>query len=97
MKKRTGRAEFLSLPLRGKAIVLWRLFRDPRVPLPPKLLPPLVLAYLAMPVDLIPDFIPVLGQLDDILIVALGAGLFIRLCPEGVVMEHVQRWRDARG
>ena len=85
--------EYLSLPSRGKVAVLWRLCRDNRVPLPAKFLPPLVIVYLVTPVDIVPDFIPVLGQLDDLVVILLGLGLFFRLCPREVVREQVQRWR----
>ncbi|MBI4233146.1 MAG: DUF1232 domain-containing protein [Chloroflexi bacterium] len=90
--------EYLSLPWRGKVVVPWRLFRDRRVPLVAKLILPAIALYLMMPVDIIPDFIPVLGYLDDLLVVVLGLGLFLRLCPPGIVLEHIQRWRgETRG
>lgn len=62
--------------------------RDPRVPWYAKLLAGAVVAYLASPIDLIPDFIPVLGYLDDLLIVPLGLLCVIRLIPEDVMAEH---------
>jgi uncharacterized membrane protein YkvA (DUF1232 family) len=58
--------------LRGEAALLRRALRDPRVPRRHKLLLGLALAYLAMPFDLIPDFIPGLGQLDDAVVLALA-------------------------
>ena len=53
-----------------------------------KLVPALA-GYLAVPLDIIPDFIPVLGQLDDLLIVAAGLWLLLRLIPLAVVEGHV--------
>ena len=47
-----------------------------------------MLGYLIFPVDLLPDFIPVLGQLDDLAILALGIKLFIELCPKDIVREY---------
>ncbi|MBI4395450.1 MAG: DUF1232 domain-containing protein [Elusimicrobia bacterium] len=44
-----------------------------------------------MPIDIIPDFIPVIGQLDDLLIVVIGLKLLARLCPPELVQEHKNR------
>jgi uncharacterized membrane protein YkvA (DUF1232 family) len=70
--------------------LFWRLLMDSRVGLMPKLLLLAVLAYVVMPVDLLPDFLPALGQLDDLLLVFLGLRGFVWLCPREVVREHVQ-------
>ncbi len=70
--------------------LFWRLLKDPRVGLGPKLLLSLIAAYVFMPADILPDLVPVLGQLDDILVVFLGLKGFIRLCPREIVAEHVQ-------
>jgi uncharacterized membrane protein YkvA (DUF1232 family) len=67
-----------------------RLVKDSRVDLRPKLVLAGVLAYLILPTDLIPDFLPVLGQVDDLVVIFLGLKLFIRLCPKDVVQEHVR-------
>ncbi len=68
--------------------LVWRLLLDPRVPLLPKMIIPLVVLYVVSPIDLIPDMIPIAGQLDDIGILFLGMRFFIELCPPDVVMEH---------
>jgi uncharacterized membrane protein YkvA (DUF1232 family) len=70
--------------------VFWRLLKDPRVPLWPKLLLILVLAYVVVPVDLLPDFLVALGQVDDLVVIFLGLKAFVGLCPQEVVREHVQ-------
>lgn len=62
-------------------IALWKLFKHPQTPRSAKLVAIAVLAYVLSPIDLIPDFIPVLGQLDDLLIVPLGIALVTRLTP----------------
>ncbi len=67
----------------------WGLTRDPRVPWMVRLLPVPLFMYLALPFDIIPDFIPVLGQLDDVLIVAAVAYLVLRLTPPEVLREHL--------
>lgn len=68
--------------------LLWRLVQDPRVSLFPKLIPVAALVYVASPIDLLPDFILGLGQLDDFGIIMLGIALFIELCPKEIVAEH---------
>jgi uncharacterized membrane protein YkvA (DUF1232 family) len=68
------------------------LFRDPRVSVLPSVIAVALVLYLAMPLDIIPDFIPVLGYLDDVLIVVIGAGLLLRSIPPKVLDEHVSRF-----
>jgi uncharacterized membrane protein YkvA (DUF1232 family) len=62
-------------------IALWKLARSRDTPRAARLVAWLVLAYALSPIDLIPDFIPVLGQLDDILLIPLGVALVARLVP----------------
>jgi membrane protein DedA with SNARE-associated domain/uncharacterized membrane protein YkvA (DUF1232 family) len=62
--------------------------RDPRMPWHAKALALLIAAYAVSPVDLIPDFIPVLGHLDDVILVPLGIWLLLRLIPSDVLEEH---------
>jgi uncharacterized membrane protein YkvA (DUF1232 family) len=64
-----------------------RLARDPRVPRARKLVLLALIGYLALPFDLVPDFIPVAGQLDDVLIVALVLRSFIRSGGEDLIRE----------
>ncbi|HEY0072238.1 MAG TPA: DUF1232 domain-containing protein, partial [Chloroflexia bacterium] len=66
-----------------------RLFNDPRVPGWVRYgIPLLAVLYLVMPLDILPDFIPVLGQLDDIGVIVLGMSLMAKLAPSYVVDEH---------
>jgi uncharacterized membrane protein YkvA (DUF1232 family) len=62
--------------------------RDPRTPWYARAAAILVAAYALSPIDLIPDFIPILGYLDDLLIVPLGILLVVRLIPADVLEEH---------
>jgi len=62
--------------------------RDPRVPWLAKVLAIAVAAYALSPIDLIPDFIPVFGYLDDLIIVPLGIWLVVRLIPEEIMVEY---------
>ena len=74
--------------LRQDATALYLARRDPRVPWYAKVLAGLVVAYALSPIDLIPDFIPVLGLLDDLVIVPFGLWLAFHLIPEGIVEEY---------
>lgn len=62
-------------------LALWKLFQHPETPRAVKWVAVAVLAYAVSPIDLIPDFIPVLGMLDDIVLVPLGIALVMRLTP----------------
>jgi uncharacterized membrane protein YkvA (DUF1232 family) len=62
--------------------------RDPRVPWYAKFAAGCVAAYALSPIDLIPDFIPVLGYLDDLIIVPLGVLVVVALIPPGIMAEH---------
>ena len=64
--------------MRDELRVLWLVGRDPEVPLAARVLVVLVVAYALSPIDLIPDFVPVLGLLDDAILVPLGIWLAMR-------------------
>ncbi|MBI5029151.1 MAG: DUF1232 domain-containing protein [Chloroflexi bacterium] len=68
--------------------LVWRLLNDSRVSTLPKLIVPAAAVYVLSPIDLVPDVILGLGQLDDVGIVALAVALFVELCPRNVVEEH---------
>lgn len=67
--------------IKRDVLVLWIAARDPRTPLIAKAVAAAVAAYALSPIDLIPDFVPVLGYLDDLLIVPAGIMLAVRLIP----------------
>ena len=77
--------------LRVYLVALWKLFKHPQAPRAAKWVAFAVIAYAVSPIDLIPDFIPVLGQLDDLIIVPLGIALVVRLTPkplwQGLLLE----------
>lgn len=68
--------------------LVWRLLNDARVPAWPKLIIPASFLYVLSPIDIIPDVILGLGQLDDVGIVMLAVGMFIEFCPRALVDEH---------
>lgn len=77
--------------LKTQTHALYLVAQDPRTPWYAKLLAAAVVAYALSPIDLIPDFIPVLGYLDDLVVIPLGIWLAIRLVPEDVMSESRDR------
>ncbi|HTX91176.1 MAG TPA: DUF1232 domain-containing protein [Anaerolineales bacterium] len=95
---------FQDLILKIKLIL--RLMGDKRVNIFLKILPLAGLIYLISPIDIVPDIVlPVVGYLDDALVIWLCMTLFVALCPDEVVQEHLNAlhkvvpgaWREARG
>jgi uncharacterized membrane protein YkvA (DUF1232 family) len=73
--------------LRRETLALWFAMRDARTPFVAKAFATLVIAYALSPIDLIPDFIPVLGYVDELLLLPLAIRLLIRLVPEQVMSQ----------
>lgn len=73
---------------------LYKITGDPRVPLLPKLIIVGVIGYAVSPVDLIPDFIPVLGYLDDLILLPIGIWLAIKLVPSSIWEEYRLKYQD---
>ena len=67
---------------------LYLAYKDPRVPLRIKIIILLVIAYLLSPIDLIPDFIPVIGYLDDFLLITVGIPILLKMVPKEIMDEH---------
>jgi uncharacterized membrane protein YkvA (DUF1232 family) len=87
---RRGDARALASFIPDCLVLLHVLLRDPRVPRRRKLLLAALLGYLAMPIDLVPDFIPIAGQLDDAIVIALVVRSVLRSGGPELVREH---WR----
>ncbi len=68
--------------------LIWRLLADRDVPTWVKFIPPLAILYLISPIDLVPDPVLGLGQLDDLAILLLGFKLFVEMCPSSAVQRH---------
>ena len=85
---RSGDAGALAGFVPDCLVLVGRLVRDPRVPRRRKLLLAVLLGYLALPFDLVPDFIPVAGQLDDAIVVALVLRGLVRSGGAPLVREH---------
>ena len=73
--------------LKRETFVLYLACRDPRTPWYAKALAGAIVAYALSPIDLIPDFVPILGYLDDLLIVPAGIALAVRMIPEPVLAD----------
>jgi len=84
-----------ALTLKAEAHAVYLASKDPRVPWYTKALAACVLGYLFSPIDLIPDFIPVVGYLDDLIVVPAGLLLVIRLIPREVMAQHRETARVA--
>jgi uncharacterized membrane protein YkvA (DUF1232 family) len=84
-----NRSAFSLSNIIGSFQLVYRLYQDDRVPTVLKVSMPLLVAlYFVMPFDLIPDFLPGVGELDDLGVAILAMNLFVRLAPQGVVEEH---------
>jgi uncharacterized membrane protein YkvA (DUF1232 family) len=81
--------------LQADTYALYLACQDPRTPWYAKLLAAAVVAYAFSPFDLIPDFVPVLGYLDDLVLVPLGIALAVKLVPAPVLAECRERARTA--
>ena len=86
-RRRKDRASLLK-KLRIEAHAVWLAARDRRTPWYARAFGLLIAAYALSPIDLIPDFIPVLGLVDDALIVPAGVWLFLKMLPPGLFEEH---------
>lgn len=73
--------------LKTNIFALYLAYKDPRVPWYAKIIILLLLGYLVSPIDLIPDFIPVIGYLDDLLILSFALYILLRLIPKEVFQE----------
>lgn len=76
-----------SKQLKSEMVALYLAYKHPRTPWYAKVLAGLIIGYALSPIDLIPDFIPVLGYLDDLIIVSAGIALLIKIIPRDILEE----------
>ncbi|MHB1135004.1 MAG: YkvA family protein [Chloroflexota bacterium] len=81
--------------LKSWSFALYLAYRDPRVPLHARLFALCVVAYAFSPIDLVPDFVPILGYLDDLVLIPIGISLAMRMIPRPVLDECRQRAETA--
>ena len=77
--------------LKRETYALYLACRDPRVPWYARILAVGIVSYALSPIDLIPDFIPVLGYLDDLILIPLGIALLLRMIPDEVMVDCRER------
>ena len=92
---RLGRLKAWAGRLKTELRALYLAYNDPRTPLPARALAIVVVAYAFSPIDLIPDPIPVLGYLDDLILIPLGIALAVRMIPPDVLAECREEARKA--
>jgi uncharacterized membrane protein YkvA (DUF1232 family) len=81
--------------LKNELHALWLAYSDPRTPWLARLLIVCIIAYALSPIDLIPDPIPIIGHLDDLILLPLGITLAIRMIPDSVMADCRERARQA--
>jgi uncharacterized membrane protein YkvA (DUF1232 family) len=86
-----GKLKHWARAIRRDAVALYFAARDPRVPWPVKILAVAIAAYALSPIDLIPDVIPVLGYLDEIILLPLAIAGITRIIPPAIMAEHRAR------
>jgi uncharacterized membrane protein YkvA (DUF1232 family) len=92
-----GQLKQRARQLKAETYALYLAYKDPRVPWYAKVVVACVVGYALSPIDLVPDFIPILGYLDDLILVPAGIALALRLIPKEVMAECRDRAREALG
>jgi len=93
------RLKIWAAALKREVMTLWFACRDPRTPWYARVLAMLIVAYALSPIDLIPDFIPVLGYLDELILLPVGIYLVLKLVPAEALADaraRAQAWVDSR-
>lgn len=92
----TGAIRDWASRLKSDVYALYLAYKDPRVPWYAKVFAACVAGYAFSPIDLIPDFIPVLGYLDDLILIPLGVAAAVRMIPPEIMAECREKAREAR-
>ena len=95
MSKLTEKLKGWARRLKAEIHALYLAYRDPRVPLHARVFAAIVVGYAFSPIDLIPDPIPILGYLDDLVLIPLGVALAIKMIPAPVLAECREKARRA--
>ena len=89
------RGLLMLMNMTGIPRLVMRLMLDRRVPLGTKLILPAAVVYLILPFDIVPDIVPALGRIDDVLVLLISLVMFLALAPREVVSEHLRGGRPA--
>jgi uncharacterized membrane protein YkvA (DUF1232 family) len=90
------RLESWARKLKVEVYALYLAYKDPRVSWYARIFAAVVVGYAFSPIDLIPDVVPVLGYLDDLILIPLGVALAIKMIPPHVLAECREKARDAK-
>ena len=90
------RGALLLLRFTSLSRLVTRLMLDRRVPLRLKLILPAAIAYLVSPLDIVPDILPALGRIDDLLVLVISIVMFLGMVPENVLSEHLRSAREGK-
>lgn len=90
-----NRIKSFAKNLKSQLLVLYFASKDPKTPIILKFCMLIVLAYALSPIDLIPDFIPILGVLDDLIILPIGIWFCLKLIPKNVLIECQEKAKNA--
>ncbi len=96
MGRRLDKWKQLAREMKRNLFVLYMAYKDPRVPAYAKWFAMAVVAYAFSPIDLIPDFIPILGYLDDIILVPWGIALALKMIPSHVIDDCREKAEELR-
>jgi uncharacterized membrane protein YkvA (DUF1232 family) len=94
MNERLERWRQQAQRLKLETYTLYLAYRDPRLPWPARIAAACVVGYAFSPIDLIPDFVPLLGYLDDLILLPLGVKLALSLIPEKILEENRVRAQE---
>ncbi len=94
MKQLTSAWKQRARDLKIQIYALYLAYQHPRVPLPAKIFAGCVVAYAFSPIDLIPDFVPIIGYLDDLIIVPLGIAIALKMIPTDILAECQAQSRE---
>jgi len=95
MKRFLEQAKARARQLQVQTYAVYLAYRDRRVPWYARVFAAIVVAYAFSPIDLVPDFIPVLGYLDDLVLIPLGISLALRMIPPAVMAECREKAQEA--
>lgn len=96
MNKYFERLKAKSLSLKENIVTLYFVSKHPNLSIKPKLIILFIIGYTMSPIDLIPDFVPILGYLDDIIIIPILISLVLKMIPQQILLESRKKAKDEK-